>query len=220
MKLRFFFLTVLFVYLSGCTAVIQPRLQDLVIDTEDQLHGCAAVFPDGNWQFAHSIDFTMGSGSGTPVIGVTNLAGDDFDVALVTVEGLTLFDAVFYQDGTAEIRRAVSPFDGPDFANGLINDIRAIFQPPAGSMTMGQIAGTKVCRYTDSRGQVVDVLPDMGDCWQIKSYTSDQKIDRSIIGQSCKQKESYLVPDYLELKTYGQAGYTLKLTLITADKLI
>jgi len=219
MKFQLFFLTILLICLTGCTVAVPPRLEELSIEAGDQLHDCASVFPEGNWQFAHSIDFTMGNGAGTPVIGVTSLTGDDIDVALVTVEGLTLFDAAFYRDGTTDVRRAVPPFDGPDFASGLIRDIRAIFQPPAGSMTMGQIAGdTEVCRYSEAHGRVVDVIADMGDCWQIKSYNSDQKLDRAITGRSCKQKGSYLIPDYLELTTYGQIGYTLKLTLITADK--
>ena len=64
---------------------------------------------------------------------------------------------------------------------------------------------------------MVDVLPDVDDCWQIKSYTPDLTMDRSIVGRSCRKKGSSLIPDYLELKTYGQTGYTLKMTLITAD---
>ena len=99
---------------------------------------CAAVFPQGKWQFAHAIDFAMRDGSGTPVIGVTSLTGNDIDCALITVEGLTLFEAAFHHDGSIEVRRAVPPFDGPDFAKGMIADIRAIFQPPTGSMRMGQ----------------------------------------------------------------------------------
>lgn len=218
MKLQLLYISVLLVCLAGCATPPQSRLPELTATGYGQKsHDCAAVFPEGKWQFAHTIDFTLGDGSGTPVIGITSLNGKDIDVALITVEGLTLFDAVFYRNGGTEVRRAVPPFDGPEFAKGLIGDIRAIFQPPTGTMAMGQVAGVNsACRYTSAAGRVVDVLPD-GDCWQIKSYTSELIMDRSIVGRSCKKKGSSLIPDYLLLKTYGQTGYTLKLTLITAD---
>lgn len=220
MKHQLLYVTLLFC-LVGCATAPQSRLPDLTAAEYGQkLNSCAAVFPQGKWQFAHTIDFTLGGRAGTPVIGITSLYGNDIDVALITVEGLTLFDASFHHDGGAEVRRAVPPFDGPEFAGGLIGDIRAIFLSPTGSMTMGQVAGvTSGCRYTSGEGRVVDVLLGAGDCWQIKSYSSDQVMDRSIVGRSCKKKGSSLIPDYLELKTYGQYGYTLKLNLITADSI-
>lgn len=212
------YLPALLFFLVACAAGPQAPLPELTDTDEGQGEdGCSAVFPQGKWQFVHAIDFVMKDRSGTPVIGVTSLTDDGIDCALITIEGLTLFEAAFLHNGSIEVRRAVPPFDGPDFAKGLIVDIRAIFQQPTGSMKMGQVAGkTAVCRYID-QGLVVDVLPDVDDCWQIKSYTSDLKIDRSIDGRSCRKKGSNLIPDYLELQTYGQAGYTLKMTLITAD---
>lgn len=221
MKLQLFYIPVLLVCLAGCATVPESHLPELTATGfEKEVDDCAAVFPEGNWQFVHAIDFTMGDGSGTPVIGITSLNGTDIDVALITVEGLTLFDAVFHHTEDTEVRRAVSPFDAPEFAGGLIGDIRAIFQPPSGTMVIGQVAGVpSVCRYTSATGRVADVLLDVSDCWQIKSYTSDLIMDRSIVGRSCKKKGSSLIPDYLELNTYGQIGYTLKLTLITADKI-
>lgn len=221
MKFQLIYLTLLLVCLVSCAKGPQSRLPELTaIEYGQKTNGCAAVFPEGNWQFAHTIDFTLENGSGTPVIGITSVNGNDIDVALITVEGLTLFDAVFHHDGSSEVRRAVPPFDGPEFAGGLIGDIRAIFQSPIGSMAMGQIeGGTSTCRYTSAEGRVVDVLLDGSDCWQIKSYTPELIMDRSIVGRSCKKKGSSLIPDYLELKTYSQPGYTLKMTLITADNI-
>jgi hypothetical protein len=177
------------------------------------------VFPEGKWQFSHAIDFVMGRRTGTPVIGVTSLDGNDIDCALVTVEGLTLFEATFHQDGSMDVKRAIPPFDSSSFARGLKEDLQAIFKPPTGSMKPGRIGTIPVCRYIDEGLGVVDVLPDVDDCWQIKSYTPELKMNRSIIGRSCKKKGSSLIPDYLELTTYGQTGYTLKMTLITADNL-
>ena len=214
---------------SGCATEKQLHLPELagVHAVHDGLgaEACLAVFPKGNWQFVHSIDFSMRSGSGTTVVGVTTLTGNDITCALVTVEGLTLFLADFHQDNSFVVQRAVPPFDTDEFALGMMGDIRAIFQPPPasnpGSSTVkqGQLAGSRaVCRYQGEDGGVVDVLPTVHDCWQINSYTPDLTMTRSIVGQSCRKYESLSIPDYLILKTYGQTGYTLKMKLISADK--
>jgi hypothetical protein len=241
MKIQLLFLSALLFGIVACAAETQFRLPELKgVKDGQEIAACAAVFPDGGyrghggkgrWQFVHSIDFTMKDGSGTTVIGVTSLSGKDIECALMTVEGLTLFEAVFGHDQRVEVRRAVPPFDRPGFATGLINDIRAIFQPPPGSMETGQLQSqlqpqspgiTAVCRYRDGSNGVVgvvDVLPDVDGCWQIKSYTSDLVMNRSITGLSCRKRGPSRIPDHILLKTYGQTGYTLKMTLISADNI-
>jgi len=246
MKIQLFFLTAILFGIVACAAETQFRLPELKgveagpVKDGQEIAACAAVFPDGGyrghggkggWQFVHSIDFTMRDGSGTTVIGVTSLSGNDIECALMTVEGLTLFEAVFGHDNSIEVRRAVPPFDRPGFAAGLINDIRAIFQPPPGSMETGQLQSrlqpqspgtTAVCRYRDGSNGVVgvvDVLPEVDGCWQIKSYTSDLVMKRSITGLSCRKRGFSRIPDHILLKIYGQTGYTLKMTLISADNI-
>lgn len=228
MKPSSLFLSGLLFSLVACAAETQFRLPQLTGAAESlKENGCAAVFPQGRRQFVHAIDFTMQGGSGTAVVGVTSLNDNTIACALVTVEGLTLFEAVFHHDASFEVKRAVPPFDTPEFATGLISDIRAIFQPPQGRGSRGQLllpapaAGlTAVCRYKDPDGGVVDVLPDVDGCWQIRSYTPDGVMDRSIVGRSCRVQGTGLIPDYIELKTYGRTGYTLKMTLIRADTIL
>lgn len=220
MKLHFLFLSLILVLLSGCSAKLQNNLPELSgAENVESRHACAAVFPDGRWQFVHSIDFTMNNGGGTTVIGVTTLAENGIECALITVEGFTLFEAVYGEAQSFKVDRAVPPFDDPEFAKGLIRDIRAIFQPPVGSMVKtGQVAdGASVCRYENKDGRLTDVLPDVDDCWQINSYSSGLIMDRSVIGRSCRKKGNGYIPDHLHLKTFGQTGYSLKMTLISAD---
>lgn len=223
MKFYTFFLLFILFFLVACATDPQLRLPEITTAEDGQEKDiCADVFPQGNrgkWQFVHSIDFTMKNGSGTTVVGVTTLDGNDIESALVTVEGLTLFEANFRHDKSFEIKRAIPPFDNPEFANGLINDIRAIFQPPPGiQMQTGQLAGAvSTCRYVQVDGGVVDVLPDIDGCLQIKRYNPDLILERSIIGKSCREIGSSLIPNYIELKTFGRTGYTLKMTLISAD---
>lgn len=222
MKLRRLCLAAVLIGLVGCAREHRLRPPELTGIADGRgTRNCTAVFPKGKWQFVHSIDFAMADGSGSAVLGVTNLAGDDLECALVTVEGLTLFEAVFRHDGSTEVRRAVPPFDGPEFAKGLLRDIRMIFQPPPGIMTVGGRLpdGSPVCRYTGADEGLVDVLPESDGCWQIRSYTSDKQPDRFIVGRSCRQKDAHPIPDNLELQAYGPAGYTLKMTLIRAERL-
>jgi hypothetical protein len=223
MKSYTFCLLFILLFMVACAADPQLRLPEMTAAEERQgKDACADVFPQkngGKWQFVHSIDFTMKDGSGTTVVGVTTLDKNDIECALVTVEGLTLFEAAFRHDNSFEIRRAIPPFDKPEFAKGLINDIRAIFQPPQGTkMQTGHLAGAaSVCRYIEVDGSVVDVLPDIDGCLQIKSYNPDLILERSITGRSCREIGSSPIPDYIELKTFGRTGYTLKMTLISID---
>jgi len=217
MKLRFFSLATLLFCLVACTPAKRFVPPDLTVDSHEKVE-CASVFPKGRWQFVHSIDFSLQDGSGTTVIGVTSLNGDYIDCALITVEGLSLFQAAYHGDKSFEVRRAVPPFDGPGFAKGLLMDIRTIFQIPQGRARLGSLEdGTAICRYAEQNGAVVDILPEVDDCWQIKRYTPQLILDRSIVGLDCKNKQSGHIPDVIELTGYGRTGYTLKMTLISAD---
>ena len=221
MKSCLFCFSAILFFLVACAVEKPQRLPDLArTQNPQEKQACTKFFPQGQWQFVHSIVFTMKNGVGSTVLGVTTLTGTKIECALITVEGLTLFEAAYHDDNSFEIGRAVSPFDNVEFAEGLIRDVRAIFQPPNGSdVQIGHLADeTPACRYTAADGKVTDILAAAGDCLQIKSYTSELILDRSIVGGSCRKNGSILIPEYITLKTFGQAGYTLKMTLISVDK--
>ncbi|MDJ0622228.1 MAG: hypothetical protein QNJ17_04655 [Desulfocapsaceae bacterium] len=185
---------------------------------------CGSIFPQDKWQFVHSLEFTRIDGIGTTVIGITNLDENALHTALLTIEGFTLFEADFYNDERFEVHRAVPPFDNPNFAKGMMRDIRTIFRPPQGMLILGVTnAPDTVCRYTDDNGRITDVLPGSNDyqddCWQIRRYSAEQDIDLSVIGKSCLDIMSAIIPEHLELHSYGVAGYTLKMKLLSADRL-
>ena len=220
--MKSFLLPVLLICLAGCAAERQPLLPELTaIRDVTWAKRCDSVFPRGRWQFVHSIDFSMQDGSGGTVVGVTSLAGNEIACALMTVEGFTVFEAVLREGKGLEVQRAVPPFDKPAFAEGLMRDVRLIFlAPSAKNMQYGGAAGNApVCRYTEANGRVIDILPTADDCWQIKTYTSDLTMDRAIIARSCQKTGASLIPEHLELRGFGKAGYTLKMTLISAENL-
>ena len=216
-----FLLSVLFLCLAACAADRHTYLPTLTETQEaTKTKGCESVFPQGRWQFIHAIDFSMQDGSGSTVIGVTTLTADSIACALTTVEGFTLFEAVYHEGKGLEVQRAVPPFDKPAFAEGLIEDVRTIFLAPSSTnMRLGHLVGsTPVCRYAGADGRITDILP--GDAgWQIQTYTADQTLNRSIVGRSCRTEGNILIPEHLELRGFGQTNYTLEMTLIHAENL-
>jgi len=215
----------LLVILSSCGAwkkQAPPPLTPLPFKQDTAI--CSSIFPQGNWQFVHSLEFSRADGRGTTVIGITTLTENDLHTTLLTVEGLTLFEADFFQDGKFQVHRAVPPFDNPNFAKGMMKDIRTIFRPPAGTLRLGRTtAPPTVCRYTDNDGRITDVLADFddyqGDCWQIRRYSAEQEENLAVVGRSCLDTMSAAIPEQLELQSYGIAGYTIKMKLISADRL-
>lgn len=212
----------MFITLAGCAPQYPVYLPEFAAPVNEVGHNaCAAVFPRGRFQFVHSIEFAMADGPVSTVIGVTSLAGDEISCALLTVEGLTLFAAVFKTGAEPEVRRAVPPFDRPGFARGLMADVRTIFvQPPAEDVLYGKLAdNTLVCRSTAADGQVTDIMPAGDGCWRITTYTPERVIDRSVVARSCRKNGGALIPDYLELTGFGREKYTLKMKLLTAEEL-
>lgn len=220
--MKLILLPVLLMCLAACAAGKQLHMPELTATEDVRVDkGCESVFPRGNWQFVHAIDFSMQDGSGGTVVGVTSLAGDEIVCALVTIEGFTLFEAVYNKGQGLEVRRAVPPFDKPAFSAGLIEDVRLIFlTPAAANVQYGWLAdNAPVCRYAGVDGRTTDILPAADDCWQIKTYNAELAMDRAIVGRSCRKKGNSLIPEYIELRGFNQADYTLKMTLIQAENL-
>lgn len=222
MKAAAFPLLILLLCLGACSAKSRQPMPELTAAREvpgDK--GCDSVFPKGDWQFIHAIDFALEDGSGSTVIGVTSLTDDSIACALTTVEGFTLFQAVYREGKGTEVQRAVPPFDKPAFAEGLMEDVRTIFlAPPVDAMHHGRTADrVPVCRYSWGDGRTTDIRPAVDGCWQIQTYSADHTMNRSVSGQSCRKNGDSLIPENLELRGFGHTNYTLKMTLIQADKI-
>lgn len=205
---------------TSCALSTRETLPKLVPapDPTKSRQQCAAVFPRDRWQMVHAIAFRMADGSKGNALGVLVLDDRKIRCALMTVEGLTLFEARATGEETPEVLRALPPFDNRDFATGLMRDVRTIFQPPPGVVQYGTLAnGTPVCRYARGPG-VTDILPQADGCWQIQTF-DDQTNLRTINARSCRPVESEVLPHFLELTAAGPAGYTLNLRLISAERL-
>jgi hypothetical protein len=185
--------------------------------------GCQPIFPQGDFQFVHLVEFSMAGGNHGSAMGVTVIRDKTIETALMTVEGLVLFAATLNNGLT--VSRAVPPFDKPAFAEGLMRDIRAIFLQPQGEMQSGILAdGTLVCRICEQNGQITDNLASEQFCRQrfIYSATGDNSIrlSRRITGRDCSELLAGTgIPLKLSLTSLENRGYSLDMTLISAEEL-
>lgn len=76
----------------------------------------------------HAIETRMAGNTQSAIIGVTlaDPSTRSISCAIVTVEGMVLFDGESGSDGM-KINRALPPFDSEDFAKNMIEDIKMIF---------------------------------------------------------------------------------------------
>jgi hypothetical protein len=189
---------------------------------------CAALFPRRSWQLVHTIAFRMADGASGNAIGVLILNDQEIRCALMTVEGLTLFEARSSGLEEVEVLRALPPFDHREFAAGLMRDVRTLFLPPLGTSQFGSLDdGSPLCRYT-SGNTVTDILPQSDGCWRMHTYSEqtsprsahqEQHRTRTIEARFCNPVGAMVLPHALTLIAAGPAGYTLNLRLISAEPL-
>jgi hypothetical protein len=225
------------VLLTSCAVEKKQPLPPLVHapGATEALHQCAAVFPHGRWQLVHALAFRMADGTQGNALGVLVLSKQEIKCALMTVEGLTLFEARSSGEGDElEVTRALPPFDKREFAVGLMEDVRTLFQPPPGTGRYGTLAdGTPVCRYPYGQ-TVTDILPQEDGCWRMHTYSEqtslrtdgcqpadprrEQLLTRTVSAQSCSPVAATIMPHSLTLIATGPAGYTLNMRLISAER--
>ncbi|MBV5318744.1 MAG: hypothetical protein JZU50_13170 [Desulfobulbaceae bacterium] len=223
--------------LSSCAVVKREPLPKLVraSGATQPLQQCAALFPEGRWQLVHAIAFRMADGTSGNALGALVLNDLEIKCALMTVEGLTLFEARSADEEDLEVLRALPPFDNREFAAGLMRDVRTLFRLPPGAAQYGTLTdGTPVCRYAYGHA-VTDILPQEDGCWRMHTYgeqlsirtdgcwpaepAREQLRTRTIKAQSCSPVASAIFPHSLELIGSGPAGYSLNMRLISAERL-
>jgi hypothetical protein len=178
---------------------------------------CRNVFPEGKWQFVHSIEAVIG-GKSVFVTGVAVIspAERSFRCAIMTIEGLAVFDAEWGPELT--VNRAMAPFDSRPFAQGLAADIRLLFLYPSGfPFESGFLKnGASICRYRDSDGEIVDLVTKGDGNWEIRRYASDFRLLRTVHMAPGKKTGQAGVAQKIELTAHGSQGYKLTMNLIEA----
>jgi hypothetical protein len=208
--------TAAFIYLVSCAdlPVITPLNP---MSPSDPAAGCRRVFPDGNWQFLHTVTAERSGGGQFVAMGLTVIASRQRKVRsmIMTVEGLVVFDAEY--DGQLKVHRAFPPFDAAAFPAGLMDDIRLIFFKPEGPMSEFGASGdgSLVCRHRVTDGGTVDVTRRRDDAWELRRYGRERRLKRTVNGSAGKWNDSAF-PKTITLTAHGRQDYTLRMTLVEA----
>lgn len=221
-------LSLVLLLLCSCAALQQIPLPDLSKGEplapslqEQTRQSCEEHFVSGNWQFVHAISFEMASGHGATVLGVTVLDGEDIKTGLMTVEGFVLFEAELDTEKKLQVNRALPPFDNSEFTMGLMEDVQTIFLLPSKKTpVMARSAdGDLLCRYDVANGNIIDVIPGTGGSNVIHVYDPGQTRIKTITADTYIPVDSEMIPENIQLTAQGLQGYTLKMTLISAEQL-
>lgn len=202
-------------FLSGCAGL--PRLQPFVPQA-----GVEPPFPRGHWQLVHRIEARFPGNHKALMMGALELVSvtGRLSCALMTVEGFTLFSASCDPGAPVPlaITRAVPPFDGPGFAEGLMADLRLLFFVPRNARRqMGKAGQHPVWRYHHRDGGTTDVKALTANQFQIERYTADAKpIRRAMLSMTPSTTSGQDMAQEILLEALDDARYTLRLDLIDA----
>jgi hypothetical protein len=209
-------LPVIFI-LNGCAALPSLKPLDPAMKKEVE-EGCRRPFLSSRYRLVHSIDTVLPDGKKGMAIGimVADPLTGQFQTALMTLEGFVLFAAE--SADTLVVNRAVPPFDSPEFARSLAEDIRLAFFPPGkGPLAWGRKeGGGKACRFKRPDGGFVDISTADSGLMEIHLY-----------GEGGKLRKKATIPSFdraglaerIEIRSSVWPPYTLNLRLIESEVL-
>lgn len=220
--MRCLYLLVLVFLFQACSTAQFPPAGDLTGHSYDPelAQKCEQYYIRGSWQFVHSITFKMANGRGATVIGVTVLGEKSIKTALMGVEGFVLFEAELDAEKNFTVIRALPPFDNSDFASGLMRDVKAIFvsvseeKPVTAQLDDGVI----LCRSLNAE-QMSDFILQLDGSSRIHIYDADGNRIKTIMADGHTLIDGVRIPKQIQLSTYGLQAYTLKLELISAQRI-
>lgn len=212
MKGLFFLISVFL--LASCAAL--PAIQEPTAGQTKKPVTCPSPFLMEKTRFIHAIDVQAAGKTKTVMIGVTvaDPAGRTFSCAIMSTEGMVVFEAVSGHEGVNVIR-ALPPFDAPDFARNMMDDMELIFLEPAGVLAgKGVFAGGEVvCRRRQEHGGWVDVVAGHDGRIQIRRYSKCGALERTVRLNS-NSRDAYKT---IELQSAGLMSYSLMMNLIESE---
>jgi hypothetical protein len=195
---------------TGCAPISKTTLSQ---GLPEELPGCYAVFPAEPWESVHRLEATIRGGSFL-ALGVTKGEPSErrLQSLLLTPEGFILFDAERQKNGIV-VKKAVPPFDSPDFARELMEDVALVFLPPQiDPRTWGKESdGTMICKWEDSDESHTEITGSMESGWRILRQNKKGNIIKEIFlnGPFVNGLASRI-----ELRAFKPAPYRLRMTLV------
>jgi hypothetical protein len=176
---------------------------------------CLSVYPSRPFRAVHRIEADLPFGGYGTFIGVTEVHPDTglIKVILLSPEGMTLLDAESTGAQTT-VNSGISPLNGKDYAEGLSDDIRFLFMPPAGAAkgALNDSDGTCHCIWTKDNFRT-----------EIKTG-KDRTVISEIKGSSKIIRQAVLMPPVkdglfskMTLQTKGISGYRLSFELLEEE---
>lgn len=180
---------------------------------------CRLPFFDKSHRYIYALEAELPGGMRMTVLGITvvDYEADTLQAAIMTLEGLVLFDATD-KDGDIQVHRSLSPFDRPRFADGLMSDVRFIFMLPVGPpQATGMVDdGSSLCRYQDTSGMTLDVVVHPVKGRVVEQYSRFGKKLRSL--KFCTMQNG--IPGNLEFEAFSLKSYSLHMKLISTEPIV
>lgn len=199
--------------LIGSLLLVSCAALPAVLPSADQKMTCPSPFLPEKIRFIHAIEVRVAGKTQTVMIGVTltDPVLRTISCALMSAEGMAFFEAASGPSGL-KVSRALPPFDAPDFARNMMDDIELIFLAPQEALFQkGVLAdGRRVCRRHKEQGGWMDVLQGSDGHIQITRYSEGGGLQRRVILDG-KSPNTYST---IELQA---TQYTLVMTLIEAE---
>ncbi len=204
----------LFLLLISCSQLPRLALPESSRVSEIQKQ-CRELFPDRNMRLVHSIEAHI-PGRGTQFMtGLTLLSPERkwFRSVMMSIEGLVFFDGV-YDKGEIRIARGIPPFDSPNFARGLLHDVRLMVLRPEGRCAETGVLtdGIPVCRYGDDTETIDVEIPREGERL-ICQYISG-RLRRTV---RVRPGSGTAISEETDLRFHGAVGYALHLRLLESE---
>ena len=205
--------------MGGCVQL--PTIAPMEADRRPGIEmDCRSHFPQGHWQLVHTIRARFYGGRQATFTGVVVLSthAESIHCVLMTVEGMVLFEAADNRHSIT-VKRAFGPFESPDFAQGVMADIRFLFSMPEGGLiTVGVIDdGTPTCRYQGQDQTIVDLMETNSGGWAIHQYDAHGKLLRRAVAEAVNSEG---IASRMGIDAgRGRHSYHLSLDLVESVKL-
>ena len=112
----------------GCLLLVSCAALPVIQPAANLAPTCPSPFLAEKTRLIHAIEAGTGGETKAVMIGVTvaDPVLRTLSCAIVSPEGLSLFEGSFGPSGMT-VSRALPPFDAPDFASGMMEDMNLIF---------------------------------------------------------------------------------------------
>ncbi|MEZ4528149.1 MAG: hypothetical protein R2941_19740 [Desulfobacterales bacterium] len=210
--MRFLLFFPFWLILTSCAQLPGLMLSDPSRVPEMQRQ-CNDLFPKKNMRLVHSIEARIPGRGIQFMTGLTLLSPGrgQFRSVMMSIEGLVIFDGV-YDKEEIRIFRGIPPFDSPNFARGLLQDVRLMLLRPESQCaeTGWEKQGIPICRYPGRDGMITDVEMHPDQTAIIRQYVK-KSLRRTVRIRPGSQET--------ELVFHGALGYSLYLKLLESEEI-